>query len=313
MNRRIKRLISAVLSVIIAGSCAAAGYAANVKYGDLNSDGTINSTDALIVLTATVGSRKLTADETKRGDVDGNGVINSSDALDILLYSVGSLKKFKVENSVPSNGDEILALYSSAVKKARKEIPSYRLKMVSETKDPKIEVTGLIPVSKDDLKQMEDEMLTSEKYQTFYAQKDPDGLADFVSECKLTDSSKLKSITAAALDNGNYKIDIKFNDESKPKASGVVCTALGLADFSTMESELIEQSSVEGIQLSVQIKDFAYKNCYISCEINPATNEFVRLELNADMYISTSVPLGIGTITTTVTEGATNTYWDFAY
>ena len=319
MNKRIKRLTSCVLSVIIAGSCAASGFAADVKYGDVDKNGLINSSDALVVLTATVGAKTLTAEETKCGDVDGNGIINSSDALDILLYSVGSLKKFKVEDSdkptVPEKGDDILALYSDAVKKARKEIPSYRLKMVTETKDPKVEISSILPIpGKDDIiKSTEEEMLTSDKYQTFYAQKDPDGLADFVAECRLKDSSKLKSIKAAALDNGNFKIDIKFKDETKPKASGAICTALGLADYDTMAAELAEQSNVEDIQLNVQINEFAYKNCYISCEINPATNEFVSLELNADMYISTSVPLGLATLTTIVTEAATNTYWDFAY
>ena len=162
MNKRIKRLISGMLSVIVAGSCAASGLAADVRYGDVNNDSLINSSDALVVLTATVGAKTLTADETKRGDVDGNGIINSSDALDILLYSVGSLKKFKVEDAdkpvVPTKGDEILALYSNAVKKARKEIPSYRFKMVTETKDPKIEATGLIPLSDKDKNEFDDDI-----------------------------------------------------------------------------------------------------------------------------------------------------------
>ncbi len=60
--------------------------------GDINNDGTINSSDALLALQCSVGRKTLTAYQTARADVDGNKTINSSDALKILQYTVGSIK-----------------------------------------------------------------------------------------------------------------------------------------------------------------------------------------------------------------------------
>ncbi len=72
-------------------------YAKWSGYGDINCDGKVNSSDALIALTVSAGMKTLNGDEKKAADVDGNGKINSSDALYILNYSVGSIKKFPVD------------------------------------------------------------------------------------------------------------------------------------------------------------------------------------------------------------------------
>lgn len=65
---------------------------AAIKKGDIDSDGNINSSDALLVLRHSVGSVTLSADQKLRADVDGDNSINSSDALKILQYSVGQIK-----------------------------------------------------------------------------------------------------------------------------------------------------------------------------------------------------------------------------
>lgn len=57
--------------------------------GDVNGDGAVNSTDALLVVENSVGSRSLTAAQKKLGDVDKNGKVTSSDALIILNISTG--------------------------------------------------------------------------------------------------------------------------------------------------------------------------------------------------------------------------------
>ncbi len=68
------------------------GSESAVQKGDVNFDGKINSSDALIVLQASVGSASLDSKGKKAADVNGDGSINSSDALLILRYSVGEIK-----------------------------------------------------------------------------------------------------------------------------------------------------------------------------------------------------------------------------
>lgn len=318
MNKRIKKLISGALSLIVAGSCVSAAYAASDKYGDLDGNGLINSSDALIVLTSTVGAKKLTDAEFRLGDVDGNKVINSSDALDILLYSVGSLSRFKVETpAAPTKGDDILALYSNALKKARSEKPSYRINMVTETKDVDVAIKGLIPVPKDELdkqiREMKEQLEGTNEYKTICKQGSGNSLNNLPAQCTLTDSSKLKSITVKVLDNGNFKIDIKFNDESKPKAGSPLCKGLGVADYDTMLAKLREESSVDGMQINIELKELTYRNCSISCEINPVTGEFVNLNWTTSMRVSSSAPMVVLTATTSMTEVVTASYTDFGF
>ena len=57
--------------------------------GDTNSDSKINSTDALLVLQHTVGTRTLSGYTLKSADWNGDSKVNSADALEILKYSVG--------------------------------------------------------------------------------------------------------------------------------------------------------------------------------------------------------------------------------
>lgn len=62
--------------------------------GDVNTDGKINSNDALVVLQYSVGSVNLSSEQKKLADVNKDNKINSNDALKILQYSVGSISKF---------------------------------------------------------------------------------------------------------------------------------------------------------------------------------------------------------------------------
>lgn len=62
--------------------------------GDVNLDGKINSTDALLVLQHSVQKITLTGEDFINADVDKNNTINSTDALEILKYSVGKINRF---------------------------------------------------------------------------------------------------------------------------------------------------------------------------------------------------------------------------
>jgi UPF0755 protein len=64
------------------------------RIGDVNGDGGIDSSDARIVLQASVGKLALSTAKTEAADTDGSGSIDSSDARLILQYSVGKLSVF---------------------------------------------------------------------------------------------------------------------------------------------------------------------------------------------------------------------------
>ncbi len=61
-----------------------------LKVGDVDSDSKISSTDALVVLKASVGSTKLSDAQKTVADLDGNSKVNSADALIILKIVVGN-------------------------------------------------------------------------------------------------------------------------------------------------------------------------------------------------------------------------------
>ncbi len=64
--------------------------------GGVNDDGLVNSTDALIILTADVGLDTSQFCPMNCGDVNGDGLVNSTDALIVLTYDVGLSVPFPV-------------------------------------------------------------------------------------------------------------------------------------------------------------------------------------------------------------------------
>ena len=63
--------------------------APSYKLGDVNSDGKINSNDALDILRYSTGASKFSATQLKAGDLNRDGKVNSNDALIVLSISTG--------------------------------------------------------------------------------------------------------------------------------------------------------------------------------------------------------------------------------
>ena len=83
---KMKKVISFFLAIICAFCFASTATARLV--GDVNSDGTTNSTDALKILQYAVG--KITEINTEYADINKDNKINSGDALIVLKIAVGS-------------------------------------------------------------------------------------------------------------------------------------------------------------------------------------------------------------------------------
>lgn len=59
------------------------------QFGDVNNDGAVNSTDALVILQHSVKLITLTSAQFKVADMTGDGAVNSVDALQVLKICVG--------------------------------------------------------------------------------------------------------------------------------------------------------------------------------------------------------------------------------
>ena len=104
-----KKFVSVLLALCMILSLAPAAFAASVR-GDVDGDGKVTSSDALLVLQYTVGQKK-TIDKTK-ADLNGDGQINSGDALIILQICVGMIF------TAPTTTADIVKTYNSALKDA---------------------------------------------------------------------------------------------------------------------------------------------------------------------------------------------------
>ncbi len=140
MNRFIKAGISLATVAAIAASASAMAFATDYM-GDVNDDGTVNSSDALLILRHSVGDETVTLN-LKKADIDTNGIINSADALATLRMSVGLDELIEIKDDgkedekTPVDFDkaEAVEYYNNALKKA------YASEKVTIEKNTKIEV-----------------------------------------------------------------------------------------------------------------------------------------------------------------------------
>lgn len=94
-----------LLAAVFSGAAltGAAEEAALLKFGDVNQDGTVNTTDARLALQFSVSKIDLDLLEQTYADVNGDLEVNTTDARMILQRSVGKLDQFPVD--VISNAD----------------------------------------------------------------------------------------------------------------------------------------------------------------------------------------------------------------
>lgn len=102
---KVKRFRGLSLLLVLSMLCATLFFSSVVVaagesyFGDINKDGTIDASDALLALQCSVKLKELDAQEQDRGDVNGDNEINATDALLILQYSVKLITEFPVEKS----------------------------------------------------------------------------------------------------------------------------------------------------------------------------------------------------------------------
>ena len=109
-----KKFLSILSAISLAAALTVSSSAALL--GDVNSDGEINSSDALSILRYSVGFEVENFDEIA-ADVNNDMIVNSSDALKVLRISVG-LEKSDIALTEKA---EILDYYNNAINKTYAE------------------------------------------------------------------------------------------------------------------------------------------------------------------------------------------------
>lgn len=99
----VKKIVSVILALSIVMGVFACytvySAAADNIVGDSNSDGAVNSFDALCIIRHCTGAETLTGKNLKAADVDADGSVTSTDALYVLHFSVGKIDKFPATSS----------------------------------------------------------------------------------------------------------------------------------------------------------------------------------------------------------------------
>ena len=96
-------LVNGTYSIYIVGAdkpftanapAASFTYEAGYMLGDVNGDGSVDTSDALLALRIYVGTYSATDVQRNAADVSKDGVIDTTDALLMLRFYVGSIKSF---------------------------------------------------------------------------------------------------------------------------------------------------------------------------------------------------------------------------
>ncbi len=291
MKSSLKKIFAAVLAVIIAFSLITASLAA--YKGDLNADGNVNSTDALIVLKHSVGTYDGELDMTV-ADLTGDGKINSTDALKILKISAGLEEKEEIpeepdEPTIPTTMAEIAEAYNNAVNKVIDEKAGYKKARTATVKEMNAGALSSIEMVQDVVKEFLGEG-TNE-----YTNKK--GSAEFFSKASLA-ASDLTSATCA-LDGDNYVITLnlkngkstanksKASDSSALAKSGLLTGKDADPKYDYLSSEGIYKTvSTVDKNVSVESVSATNSNVKIIAVVNAETGNMVSLSVSYDWTVS---------------------------
>ncbi len=280
MNRFIKAGISVAAAAAIAASASAFSLAAEY-YGDVNNDGAVNSSDALLLLNYTVGNevKEINLD---KADVNGDGSINSADALQILRISVGLIDptEIKSEEKTPVDYDkeEAVKYYNEALQKA------YASENVTINKktDVKVTINELSAMRSLANKLIEQFAVPTEATETF--KSEPEKAEKFLVPTAL-EADGVKEYNVIETENG-YKVAITLVGETvdyktAPKYNTQASLPLvGIEDLAVQYKVTVKSSS------------FNYSGTVLTAEIDKNGN-ILNLNHTMPLELSAKVKYGV--------------------
>ncbi|MGN0548133.1 MAG: dockerin type I repeat-containing protein [Acutalibacteraceae bacterium] len=322
MQKIIKRTLSCLLSFSVTVGAASMlsvfGGASAARYGDIDGNESVNSSDALTVLKYSVGIEELSNEALVLADVNADGNVNSSDALDILKYSVGILDSFKAEEN-EVDPQEVKASFKRALAGVQDKLPTYVLKETVWKNADEVKLSGAWTafISDAKLKELEEKTKedynTDRKYTNIVRQKTEESASKMIKDIDLSDESKLRSVSCKKTSNGKYLLTVSFKDEKNPSSDSFIVGLTGLDDYNRAKNEVEQANSVEGVKATVKSFDIEYKNCVLVCEIDKATDEFVSIEWSLDIFTESKVTTAGMTVQMKTSGKRSSSYVNFGY
>ncbi|MCQ2484497.1 MAG: dockerin type I repeat-containing protein [Clostridia bacterium] len=248
--------------------------------GDVDKNGSVNSSDALTVLNYAVGLEKEV--DTKLADINKDGQINSSDALDILKTAVGMLDPQTVEDEPElKNKAQIVEYFNKAVNGVIDEKAGYTKTRTATLNNLEgAEALMKIKVAADAVNEflgVGEKSYTNEK-----------GKAEYLSRAALTEAD-VKSCVCK-LENGEYTITLDLADgaSSAPNGSDTSplqrCGVLSAETISTDLDYLSSDNIYTGVngsgQATVQSVKMTTANTKVVVKINAETGKLISYDCN---------------------------------
>lgn len=105
MNR-FKKTMALLLVASSLASGAVSASASELKLGDVNGDGVVDSDDAVLVLRYSVGLENLNSNQIMAADINCNGIVDANDSVLILRKSIG----LDNDTALPTEGTQVAEL-----------------------------------------------------------------------------------------------------------------------------------------------------------------------------------------------------------
>ena len=294
-----------ILGIILTSSFTAFAVAA----GDVNSDGKINSADALGILQHTVGSKPKNFNKAV-ADINADGKINSSDALMVLQIAVGSIKL------MPSTSTEILDYYNTAVNKAVSSKVGFSKTRITDNE--KMDGSVALQAMKDLVYQFMG--IGVENAYTEKVTKGKWGDVAFLCNSKLT-ASDVTSVTCTQ-SGDNYVITLRLKNGSSaagksnpttPANSSLdkcgICVGTVDKAYYDHKTASVIYNAIAGTFAGAEIKE-NYSNATVRATINSDTGNLVSLVIEWNQEVTLSKLAGMSATASGVSHV---TYKDFKY
>ena len=290
-----KKILCALLVLGIIFASTFTAFAATA--GDVNSDGKINSGDALGILKYAVGISPKDFNKNV-ADMNKDKKVNSSDALIVLQISVGLIKP-DIEPTTPKDGAETLGYFNTAINKVKTDAKSFSKTRITDNE----KMDGSVA-----LQAMKSLVYTfmgigAENAYTETVAKGNWGSVAFLYNSKLT-ASDVTSATCTQSGN-NYIITLKLKNGSSsanktnpttPANSaldkcGICVETEDKACFDHKTASVI-YDAIAGTYAGAEIKE-SYTNAIVKAEIDSKTGNLVNLLVEWNQQVAISNLMGM--------------------